>query len=338
MLENVLKSLQKLGHVIDSTKLKDYCMCPRYYLYKYILQWLPDHHGVAFHAKYGVCVHKAMEVIQSCGYLEGCSPKACAEFTHWFDYFNLEETGYKTVQNAHCAINLHYREYAEFYCKCKFLHIEVPGMINVNNETNLYFRLDAVMITPDNKIYVVDHKTTGKRMSSWEESFDIDIQSSIYLHALHCLVTEKMGYIGGMMINGFFFGTAMPTVTRHIVNKPESYLYLLLEHIYDTITEIRIESQKLSEWIENNTEELINTTILKLFRPNYTSCFKYGRCQYYNMCTTYEWGNPLSRCEYPALGFVVSEWDPRVEELEGSKKPIVDVNYNQKEGARITNE
>lgn len=76
------------------------------------------------------------------------------------------------------------------------------------------------------------------------------------------------------------------------------------------------------DMIEWNMDRLLQECkdedpVMMAFPMNTESCTKYGRCPYFDLCTS--WANPLHRCDAPPVGFKQEYWDPREEERTAKK-------------------
>lgn len=91
---------------------------------------------------------------------------------------------------------------------------------------------------------------------------------------------------------------------------------------------VRLTPNVMEEWLDNaqywarminaetegfrkelHNDGLEDQDVMNWFRQNPTSCMKYGKCPYFDFCTS--WSNPMKRTMgKPPIGFEIDRWDP----------------------------
>jgi len=294
---------------LDSSKIKDFKRCPRFFFYRHILGWCsetPNNHLV-----FGSAWHDAMEHLLLNGYGENeiitAFDKFLATYRQSFPPETDELFKGKTPNNAFMVLAKYatHPDYQHDHKNYETLHTEIAGSVAIDEKRLLYFRQDSIL--KDRKTGHVrsrEHKT-GSRTWGWEEQFLLDGQVGTYSHVLYCLYPKEL--VDGIEINGSFFlarKTDPFDFRRFLIGKTEDQMQVWLSNTAYYMWQIESEYELLGDTDENDN-------VLYAFPLRDTSCQDYGRlCEYHDFCMA--WPNPLQRAYEPPLGFKVGFWDPTI--------------------------
>lgn len=298
--------LHKSLNIIDSSKLKDYIKCPRYFLYRHVLGWcseFPNNHLI-----FGSAWHLAMEHLLLKGYDE--VSEAFDKFLEYYRQHFLPETDglfkAKTPANVLITIPAYVNKWrADDEGKFEVLYTEIAGSVPISEFDKLYFRMDSILKeTATNEVFSREHKT-GSRSWLWSEQWPLSTALGTYSHVLYCLYPFEM--VKGIEINGTMF----------ISRKKDPYEFLR--------PMFKKTKEQMQSWFSNvkyyyfdlkrELELLIQTydrDLLEAFPLRTNNCLDYSRvCEYQDFCLA--WRNPVIRSTIPPPGFRVEYWDPTLE-------------------------
>lgn len=296
------------NNIIDSSKLADFKLCPRKYLYRHILGWTPEHKG--FDLIVGSAWHEAMAAILQAkkegNTYESALPLALALFNKEYDKIECPpETGAKTRENCLNAI-ISYVTLYDDKDDFRVLEIEIPGAIPLTEDGDkiLHFKLDTI-IEKDGVLAVLEHKTASRTSTAWEQGWNIKTQIGAYLHFLSLYddsPRRKCVYINAAIL------APPPRIKKNgepYANSGAGTQFLRLP--------VSRTDELMQSWL-NDTLGLIYMIDLckerNWFPRNDTGCTTYRGCPYIDMCVCT--GDPLDEPE-PPLGYVKEYWDPREE-------------------------
>ena len=304
---------REIWTVIDSSKIQDYLMCPRCYLFKHVLGWSPEAANV--HLEFGAAWHLAMERLLSTGYTaEGCLQAFNALTAHYRTHFPAEMDDVNAPKNPANAFRA-LPQYCEHYRADAFeiLHVEVAGSVAISATRLLYFKTDC--IAHDERGYFsLEHKTGSRYSSNWAAEWLLKIQTGSYSHVLHCLYPSAEIY--GVIINGAFIKNAPRTKKdgtlyagdvdtefhRVPIRRNLASMESWISDVNSWMDDLDRDHQRLNEASESDSH-------LKAFRRNPESCTHYGICPFHDYCSV--WHNPLAHADSPPLGYTLKWWDPR---------------------------
>lgn len=293
--------------LLDSTKIKDFQRCPRYFFFKHVLGWNPE--LTAHDLVFGIAWHEAKEhLLLNASNMEEELLPALEKFSASYREHFTEETDQsffpKSPANAAVALKKWVKEYQREFKNQKVLLTEIGGEVPISKDANLYFKIDAI-VENEKGICALDHKTTKMNSNVWRKQFELDFQGFAYTHALYFLYPPKDVY--GFIIDGTVFKKACENLQ---VPVPKTF-----EMMQDWVWQAQHTVNTL-KWNYSQLEKTSPTDkILPCFAKNPSGCMKYNRvCPFHSFCSA--WSNPLGRKIPP--GFVESFWDPR-ETVKDSK-------------------
>jgi len=295
---------------LDSSKIQDYIECPRKFFYRHVLGWQtnsPNNHLI-----FGQAVHIAMEHL----YINGFSPSTVVdafqlflnEYRTYFPEHTDEWFEPKTPNRFFAFLSEYIQKYADDFRRYKVLYTEVTGRVNLTEDENIIFKIDAIIENKNNnRIKTLEHKTKqGDFNSTWDNQWTLGIQAGTYTHALYSIYPPNL--VDGVLINGLGFKKTksyMFSFTRVPVYKNNKQMQIWLTTILSWIDLIKADFEKLS-----NSKDI--DPVMAAFRLNPKSCTNYATtCTYHDFCCN--WTNPLQEAFSPPLGYEVKFWDPLVE-------------------------
>jgi hypothetical protein len=311
---------------IDASRIQDYQVCPRMYLYKHILGWQLDilkdinlvfgqawHFGMAslLGGRHPNGIPEVMG--NNYGIVYPSPEHAMVAFNSYYRKFYGEDTDLQNFpKNPGVALNA-YISYAADYSEQDrdliVLHTEVRDSIDLGWGIPIAFRIDAVLQDKQG-ILIQEHKTSSMLFSNWADQWHEKPQVYIYMAASKAFYGEK---VNRMVINGSFFrkGTAKQSETGNVE-------HLRLPIIKDD-DGIEAGLDNLKVWVDSIQEDYEgmrqtkDIKVLLAFPKAGTSCIQYMRpCTYQAYCQAFK--NPcLEDCP---SGMKIKFWDPRVEDDE----------------------
>jgi len=292
-------------NVCDSSKFKAYTTCERMYFYRYVLGWQRDFpsHDLVF----GEAWHRAMKRLFDEGFSKKTIEKAFDDFLAYYRTNFSEDSDLNYIPKSPGDALKALIEYVTQYERqdhWEVLFTERAGTVLIDEGIPLHFRLDAVVRDENDRIFVIDHKTTKWAASTWTEQFSLDFQVYAYLHVLHCMY--PCNPIGGLIINGTRFFKSKIEHIRVPINKSLESLNAWFQ-----------EAQVLARKIKGDFKELSITSsavpVLLAFPRRTTQCVQYMRmCQFADFCSV--WANPLRHVGDVPEGFKIEWWNPAEKE------------------------
>ncbi len=306
----------------DSSKMKDFIMCERYYFFRHILGWEPD--APNNHLSFGSAWHEAMEHLL----LHGYTPESLLEahnklLIRYREDFGPETDEFyapKTPDNALIVLI----EYAKRYMGDNFKvhYTEIGGKVQLDDKRYIYFRMDSVCEKPDGKIFSLEHKT-GSSDWNWEQQWPLALQPGVYSHVLYCLYPFEL--VDGVVMNASFFKKAkrgweqLQQGKALTVQKPYDFLRYPIRKTPDQMNAWHSNILHHMDMLDWHMERLADCSdsdhTLEAFQCRPDNCVHYGRiCEFHDFCTT--WANPLRRASEPPLGYTQRFWDPTEEPVK----------------------
>lgn len=305
-------------HVVDHTKIKAFCSCPRRYFYEYICGWRPDQDEHAL--IYGQAFHVALEYLydkqkerDSLSLEKRDAEEAWLMFlAHYREYYPEEtDMDYAPKDPANTAKALD--EYVALYGvtdRYEVIYSEISGAVPINSTGRLvYFRLDTVLREPMNGTYMVlEHKTSKWSKYLWEASMAISMQGGVGVHVLSCLYPPDK--VKGLVYNGVFLfkkGNEFARVPYMRSDASMQDWLVTINHYVDSM------ERELGILMEHDKED---APCMHAFPKNPNSCVSYNRpCPYLDFCRG--WANPLKHIQQePPADFHKKYWDPREQDKE----------------------
>ena len=313
----------------DSSKLKDFLMCKRYFFYRYILGW--DLDWPAHDLYFGECWHRAREHQLLHGYddIEGAYNAFISHYRKQFEPESDEMYSPKTPSAVLNALMKFRDERSRDLIENEVVVLdgvkmtEISGTVPVDDRRVLYYRMDSIMRRlSDGKIFSWDHKTTSEKYINgrqWGEQFHLDVQNGTYTHCLYCMfpIEDVLGIE--------FCGTGFTYLKRGSADRPAGYhaslrrvpafktpdqMNVWLWNTIDILNEIDMEFERLFSCKEEDA-------VMMAFPMNPGSCTSYRGCPYHDYCLS--WANPLQQCYEPPLGFREEFWDPSAMDTRNKK-------------------
>jgi len=291
----------------DSSKLQDFEVCPRMYLFLYGFGWRRE--GPNQHLVFGESWHRLMEHLHVHGLSNDSAVEAHNVFLkNYRETFpeSTDEACYpKNPDNALLALGQYLKRYGDE--KFETLYTEVSGTVPVDDERKLHFRLDS-LIKDERGIVVREHKTTGKESRSWNDQWILKIATGTYTHVAYCMFEEHD--VWGLEINAAIF--------RSSTGKGNTFLRIPIRKAKDMMEVWHWNVLHVLDLIEWNFAQLKeckdSDSVLRCFHMRTESCTKYFGCQFLPYCTI--WANPLRNASEPPPGVVEYWWNPADREKE----------------------
>ena len=310
-------------NIIDTSKLKDYQRCSRYFFYRHVLGW--DTESPNNHLIFGSAWHLAMEHLLLHGYDNLSILGAYEKFLNYYRSYFPESTdalfGTKTPDTAFIALS-HYASnpsYQKDLEDNEVLYTEIAGKVAVTEEDSLAFRMDSILKNKvTGKMFSREHKT-GSYTYLWDEQWMLDLQPGSYSHVLYCLYPFEL--VDRVEMNATFFMKRKKDpieLHRLDVRKNKDQMNVWLGRVRYLIWEIKREYDILMNFSKEDD------ALLSAFPLRDTNCIYYNKvCPFMDFCLA--WPNPLRRAYEPPLGFTKRIWNPLEEE---AKKTF---NFERKE-------
>ena len=300
--------------IYDSSKLKDYLVCPRYFFFRHILGWQAIAEKTNLHLIFGEAWHRLKECLLIGNMSSESVDEGIEAFKEYYNQFFSEgladELNYpKSTGGAiEAAVQYVKRYQGSNRFKVKYLDgtpmTEIFGRVPINIEKNreVCFRIDAICTyLPYNQICFIDHKTSSSDRESWKEYWQLSLQMALYTHVLYFLEKDGSKVYGGIVDGTIFRKKGMEQV-RVLIKKTVKDMNIWLWEINNLVDNIELDISRMLEIKEKDV-------VMKAFSRNPESCSKYGRmCPYHDLCVS--WSNPIQYKENPPAGFEVDFWNP----------------------------
>lgn len=294
--------------IIDVSKLTTYMSCPRKYFFRYILGWestWPNNDLI-----FGAAWHISMEHMLLNGYSEDVVAEAEELF---FDHYRKElgpdtdeSFGAKSLAGAIQGLAKYASRFAIEDKSYKVLHTEVAARVKIGDDAILAARLDCIRQDRDSGlIEVMDHKTSGRRISGWERLQWQSVQLLVYMHILYSL--WDFDQIKGGRIRCTWFYKNRHEFDEVLVEKTPAEMQ---SGLTDVLTYYDYLMRDMYLFKETCSDDEI---AMPAFPRNPESCYKYGKiCQFFDMCEG--WANPLQHCNQVPEGYKMAYWNPLEDE------------------------
>lgn len=296
--------------IIDVSKLTTYMACPRKYFFRYILGWettYPNNDLV-----FGAAWHVAMEHLLLNGYSEDSVVKAAELF---FNHYRKElgpetDEGFfpKNPAGALMGLTRYATRYAIDDKNYRVLHTEVAARVKIGDNAILVGRMDCIRQDKSNGlIEVMDHKTSGRRISGWERLQWQSVQLLVYMHILYSIPDWDYDKVKGGRIRCTWFYKNRHEFDEVLVEKTPAEMQ---SGLVDILTYYDYLMRDMYLFKDTCSDDEI---AMPSFPRNPESCYKYGRvCQFFDMCNG--WANPLQHCNSIPEGYKMAYWNPLEDE------------------------
>lgn len=308
--------------LFDNTRLSDFKRCPRYYFFRHVLDWVPNHKQLPL--IFGSAWHKAMEFIWVYapaavrdGTQKELADRAFEEFLLEWETLGMarelrpdEEKDLlpRTPNVARRMIQdyIKAREYVFKNPSLQLVAVEMPFVVPLDPERDDEFyigRIDKIA-RYQGKLIGFEHKTTsmyaksGGFRSGFIDAFSPNSQVDGYQYALHLLYPKEDR--GGVWVDAA------------LVHRAESgYMFIPVER----------QEQMLDSWLwatrywisllQENRKALAdvrpNSNFMSAFPQRTEACHDFGRaCAYLDACKA--WPNPLGK-PMP-INMKLEHWSP----------------------------
>jgi len=296
----------------DSSKIKAFMECPRYYFYRYVLGWTSD--TPKQDLVFGSAWHAAREVTMIEGFNEDSLMKAERAFLDIyrkdFDEMSDELYGAKTPGIVIPALVEYYTRYRGDQYETLFT--EVAGTVGIDDTRKVAFKMDSICRGKEG-IFSREHKTSKRKDSAWADQWYLDLSIGTYSHVLHMLYPNEKIY--GVVIDGTFFRQKGLDFERVPVRKTPESMNTWWWTILYWLDMIDWEFERLRECSDSDG-------VLMAFPMRPTNCCSYYKtCEYHDFCGA--WANPLQYFNEgePPRGFRIEWWNP-LEREETAKKVV----------------
>lgn len=307
--------------VMDYSCLSCYLVCPRKFLFQYVLHLRPSG-PPSLDLVFGSCWHLGLETAYKYMKATRCAdPYVLTEIaTVAFQaLWNLEAAAHYTPEQAYPksparAADMFYKYFNLFAAddsKCEIIAVEEPFTIHLDdNLPNYIGRLDLAMLNKGN-LELYEHKTSKSNSDVIFLGYKNSFQCDGYLTVGHLyfdklpIIVHNLALCQKTKIEHF----------RHPVSKAPKKIDRFLSDLSYYAARINEELDALQEHNSNDKEY-----VLPVFRrtPG-TSCTEYFRpCDYYDICLMRN--NPMLWKDNPPHGYDIFEWDPREHEANMREK------------------
>jgi hypothetical protein len=296
-------------NIHDSSKIQCFMECPRKYFYRYMLGWEGSKPNI--HLIFGEAWHRSMEHLLLNGYDSASIQGAYEVFMEYYRQHYDESTDLQMSPKSPLSVLPALIGYTNQWVGDDFevLHTEVAGTVPIGENRFVNWRIDAVVKGPEG-VFCLEHKTGSRLMKAWSDQWFLSMQVGTYSHVLYCLYDKEDVY--GVKVNGTIFRKRDTEFIRVPIRKSLAAMKIWLHTVNHYMDMLKWNFETLAESSDKDD-------LLQAFPMNTTACTKYGTCQYFDFCTT--WNNPLQKLDRVPLGFEEKWWNPADRE-EGAKKLI----------------
>lgn len=307
----------------DNSRISGMKNCPRYFLFRYILDWAPAQtslpliFGSSWHAAMDVIWENYKDAVKNTTEVVTLGTAAFVEcwvergMTHPDDMSpdNIDDWNPRLPQVASEMMYEYIDARSHIFTDPSFelLSVEEPFAIPLDpNNPNLFYvgRLDK-KVRFRKSVIAIEHKTTtaykkdGFFRNDWIDSFSLSAQVDGYQFRLR---SEYGKEAGGVYIDGALVHKTVHEGFKFIpINRQEMYIDAWLFDTHYWISEIERHKAIYKE------RAGLDTPYLAAFPKNTESCTKYGRCQFFDICTSVM--NP-AKLDGAPLGYKVEPWSP----------------------------
>lgn len=292
MSEQAVLNLPNRFLRMDSTILKSFAQeCQRKTFYEHGLGWrsLRESHALV----YGRAIHAGMEVFNRHGYTKEFAKLAFEKFCEIYDEAVPPEVDMlnapKDKAGARFMFDLMISKFN--HKEMRTATLDGEPLIEVTNEfpiklgsdvvLTFVYKLDVVRVSEE-KVYVVDYKTT-RYLDKWlHQKYAMDFQMNNYNLMLLDLFSAEL--VGGVIIYVMIFRKGLKDGTR--ANDIERVESSIAPHM------VNARMDKLMTWMVKLYEEAHAAVDqykagreLTAFPQNSNACFNWGqRCAFYDLC------------------------------------------------------
>lgn len=307
--------------VIDSTKLKAFMTCPRRFMWEYVFGWRIEGSGNSIHLVFGQAWHEAMEILlnrmrEDGKYSEDAVAEAhCALTDKYREYFTEDmDFSYapKDPGSGLVALKQYIARYIADPHDFDVLKTEIAGTVPIADNRSVHFKIDAICKDRQDRLFALEHKTTGAMTAAWPDQWPLSVQVNTYIHALYCMAEDEQVY--GAQINGAVLRKKGHDFIRVPVRRTPENMEGYLQNVNQWMDQIEYNMDLLRDAKPDDT-------VMLAFPMNTESCHKYNtKCPYHDFCVACP--NPLRYIgdgEQTQPGFEIDFWDPRKNEKEAKE-------------------
>jgi len=298
---------------VDSTSLKGYKNCPRYYYYSIILGYQPRSESI--HLTFGLLMHGAAERYQH-GKSQGKSHEDALDWT--LDWL-LRQTWNKALGKPWDSGDSYKNRYTAIRTAVWYLDrygekdsLETVILANGKPAVELSFSFHSGFSTRTTKepfffcghldrlatlngdAYIPDIKTSKSELNArfWN-SFNPSTQFGMYLLAGEIVYKQS---VKGLIIDGCQVLVNDSRFDRHLITKDQ---FQMDEYYAGT-------GRWLSKMEDSAEEAAASSDPISAYEMNEESCSKYNGCDFQSICSR----SPGSRQQWLDTGFKKRTWDP----------------------------
>ena len=310
-LPNYLPQIHPSTDVLDSSKIKDFKRCKRFFFFRHYLGWKPQRKEL--NLIFGRAWHLAKEFIWKFGIND---PKNYAHAFQLFeqdymkDFTELEDQQNfpKNRRAAQIGLRKYFQQFGSIPSPWSYIASEVWGDLILEGEKTIRFKVDLIVFDKSiGKMMVIDHKTSGTTRDIYSKLYQHSFQMLCYIFAVKSYYKEQN--VGGLWIEESKF---INRKTEDLVSNHERILVFPSDQ---NLSAWRHRALVVYDEILKNFEMLAaydapQNQYLTSFDKNEESCTAYGRlCPFFHECQV---ANPLILPSPPA-GKVIDFWDPKEE-------------------------
>lgn len=275
----------------DSTSLRAYKTCPRYYQYSILEGWRPKNESP--HLKFGIMLHAALEYLDHCKVRGLQDDDVIGALRHIWEPWQSDHDK-KNMESLVRSIVWYFDQYRYDNFTQVVLADGTPAVElsfqfsigNIGEYEILYCGHIDRMVEFLDKKYFLDRKSTAYALDQkYFASFSPDVQMSGYTFASR--VAFQIDAVGGI-IDAAQVGVGFTRFARQPLHRT---------------------NEQLEEWLVSTRiaiAQAIANAEANFFPMNETSCDKYGGCAFRDVCKR----SPSVRKNFLEADFEVQRWNP----------------------------
>jgi hypothetical protein len=287
---------------MNQSRLQVFMDCQRRFGWKFDQNLEPDRPQIKL--ELGSGVHEGLAVLAAGGDMATAVAHSVARFRKYLPT-RLLPGDTEEIEKAEDTIRALLPAYADHWTQQNFtpLGLEIGGKVEVGRFTidgqewvsRLVFRLDK-LVTFNNQLWIVDHKTAAKLDLRDIAKYAIDVQMTAYTYAATRMLQEQAKELGlsqeprvqGVIID-VLVKTKVPQFHRDSFYRTDGDL---IEFQYDwTIWSEQMVRAKLRA----DQFEASGLPRMLAYPKNTRSCYHYGTCPFLNLCIK---DTPTNRAEF----------------------------------------
>jgi len=311
----------------DNSMLDSFRACPRKYLYRHVLYWVPD--TISHDLVFGLSWHAAQDVVwlNAAHKIDDTTLVAMAMLAFmdtWYEHYPLEkgnedslfasgedERFPKTPGRAKDMLWHYVRRKRPFIAQYEILGVETPFIVPLPEFTNTFYigRKDKTYRVEGKGVVDVDHKTSKADGQRWADTFFPNSQMDGYMYAGYLIHGDDYW---GVEIDGALCQKGSAKSAREDYPPGIGFMTVPIQRTLGFVESWLWDTTFLIKQIAAHNEMLKackpEDIYLRAYEKHTTACGYFKGCEYRQLCKFYE--NPFSFGEQVPRGFKVSKWSP----------------------------